>query len=483
MTNSTHLIATQVPGLDTVLGGGLRPGSLVFVLGPAGAGKTVLASQILFAGARRGSRCLIFSAFSEGHEKLTAHLQTFSFYDHGLLARQFTLLPLPSVIGDDIEAAGLEVSKTIREAGAHLVLIDGFQGIAGLIGNPTTVRRLLATLSTLALYLGVTLLVTLEGSGRDPAIGAQVTAADVVVGLEYTVAGWRHVRRLEVIKQRGHAPLPGLHSYRLSTDGLTVAPRLEALPRPPARPHATSRVAFGLPELDAVLGGGLPAGSVTFLAGAPGAGKTVLGLAWAQAAVQAGTQTVFLGFGEQPTQLRETAAAFGFPLDAALTTGALHMLHIVPVELDPDMVATRLLAALTPTTQRVVIDEIASLMVELGPRARDYLAALRTYLDNAGVTSLWLHEIEPFAGFQLNLTASPLTRLADNVLLLQQQWVQGTQHRVLATVKMRAGSAERTLRELVLEPGGIRVLAPDESAAGLLQAIVDQRGGTAPAAG
>ena len=158
-------------------------------------------------------------------------------------------------------------------------------------------------------------------------------------------------------------------------------------------------------------------------------------------------------------------------------------MHLLPVELNPDVVAARLLAALTPTTERVVIDELASLMAELGPRAGDYLTALRAALTAAGVTSLWLSEIEPFAGFRLNLTATPLTRIATNVLLLQQQWVQGVQRRVLAVVKLRAGQGERTLREVVLEPSGIRVLAPDASAPGLWQGMTDQGAGPAPGTG
>jgi len=51
-------LATGVPGLDVILGGGLPEFSFNLIIGPPGSGKTTLAHQIMFA-LRRGSgrRC------------------------------------------------------------------------------------------------------------------------------------------------------------------------------------------------------------------------------------------------------------------------------------------------------------------------------------------------------------------------------------------------------------------------------------------
>src|SRR5258708_5726165 len=52
----------------------------------------------------------------------------------------------------------------------------------------------------------------------------------------------------------------------------------------------TSRQKFGIEALDRLLGGGLLPGTLTVLAGATGAGKTQLGLRWADAGLKADGQ-------------------------------------------------------------------------------------------------------------------------------------------------------------------------------------------------
>jgi circadian clock protein KaiC len=46
--DDTNTITTGVPGLDDILGGGLVRGGLYLIEGMAGAGKTILSSQIGF---------------------------------------------------------------------------------------------------------------------------------------------------------------------------------------------------------------------------------------------------------------------------------------------------------------------------------------------------------------------------------------------------------------------------------------------------
>lgn len=279
------------------------------------------------------------------------------------------------------------IAGYIRRTGVNIVLLDGFQGAELVLPEQVRMREVLSALAVQIRYLDVTLLVTMAGDVRDPRLHNELTVADVAIGLHYTLAGSRHYRGLEVTKQRGRPQWPGLHSYRLNEQGLEVFPRLESYPLQPTPPQRTERVPFGLPELDELLGGGLTTGTTTLLAGAPGVGKTTLGLFWSVANARPDAQTLFVTFSEQPEQLRLKASAFGIDLDTAQAKQSIRILRIAPTDLNPDWIAALVLGELASgKIRRVVFDDIGVLVHELGERTRDYLGRLNDILYGTDVT-------------------------------------------------------------------------------------------------
>lgn len=490
---------TGVPNLDDVLGGGLPRGSLAIIVGPPGSGKTTLANQMAFAAARMQRKAMVFTALSEPTSKLIAHLRTFSFFDPEMIGDRVQFLSLQQFLTNGLAATGEEMIATAHRAGAGLVVLDGFRGIRGVDVDQQAARRFLFDVGTTLSTLGTTTIITSEADARDPDFFPEATTADVIIGLHYQLRGVRQWRNVEIIKMRGAAPVNGLHGFGLNGDGVVVYPRMEAriaeldgwveqldqFPSPP--PTSLPRAEFGLPELDAALNGGLTRGTSTLLVGSLGSGKTFMALHFAVAGARAGEPTVFLGFRESTGQLLQKTAPFtlGADLQAALSPGGnLTLIRWPPVELDPNIVADRLLAALdTMGAKRLVVDSIAEMergVYDYSPnRVYNYMAALMEALRTRNVTSLFIKEVRQQATPEIDFSDEPISVLAENVISLRQVDYRGHLHRLIAVLKTRFSAHDTsTLREFtILPPQGIHVLSLLESDAGLMVGLGDPNAG------
>ncbi|HEX5689505.1 MAG TPA: ATPase domain-containing protein, partial [Roseiflexaceae bacterium] len=460
---------------------GVTHPALVVIIGNPGAGKTILASQIIFNAASQGTKTLVFTTFSEGNTQYIQHLQTLAFFDEASLGDTLQVFSLASVMTEQDSSAAAAIARIIRVSGAKLVLLDGFQGAVSLGLGEHDMRLLLAELSNRIRYLDATILVTIAGATRNSHFNEQLTVADIAIGLDYSVEGRRHQRLLEIAKLRGRAQWPGLHSYAITGAGVEIFPRLESYPLTQVHQNTDTRVPFHLPELDQLMEGGPNTATTTLLAGAPGVGKTTLGLHWAVAEARPDATSVFLSFAEHQEQLERKAAAFGLDLRAAIASSSVRVVRMSSADLNPDRVAQIIMGELrSGAVRRLVIDDIAVLLHELGERTRDYLSALNDIVYNANISSMYLLEITPFDGLRVNLTNTPLASLGDNIIVVQQYEITGLLRRLLAVLRMRLSFFDRTLRELVLDETGIRILSPEATEAGLLAAGAHMSGGVAP---
>jgi circadian clock protein KaiC len=490
---------TGVPNLDSVLGGGLPRGSLVLVMGLPGSGKTTIASQIALTAAKSGKTALILTSLSESTSMLIRHLASYNFFDRSLIGGRIQFLSLQQVLKQGLQAVAASIFAEVRRIHADYVLLDGFRGIQSIETSAYAAREFLYDIGATLNALGVTTLITSETDPRDPRFFPEATTADVILGLHYSLLGVRQVRGIEVVKARGRAPLPGVHALVLDDRGATVFPQLEerALTEPLAEQPSTAlggdrgatsaaarsieRVAFGVPELDAMLRGGIPRATCTLLIGSLGAGKTLLALTYALGGIRAGEQVVWLGFRESRAQLLQIGQTFAPHMDlsrALAPGGQLTLLEMPPIKIEADVLADQLLEALDRTgAQRVVIDSIAEMeravLRGIDPqRLEDYLAALLQALRRRNITALLIKESDKAVAASLELSADALSLLAENVLLLQHIPYQGHLHRILSVVKLRFSDHDTAIREFrIRAPEGIQVLRPFESESGVLEGI------------
>ncbi len=80
-------LLTRIHGLDAILHGGLLPSGIYIVMGPPGAGKTVLGNQLCFNHVAAGGRAVYIGLLSETHTQMFAHLQSVTFFTQAPIAQ------------------------------------------------------------------------------------------------------------------------------------------------------------------------------------------------------------------------------------------------------------------------------------------------------------------------------------------------------------------------------------------------------------
>jgi circadian clock protein KaiC len=469
------LLDTGIPYLDSLLGGGLPRGAIAMVVGAPGTGKTTLAQQMAFHAASQGAVTLYLTGYSETHAKLLAYGRGFRFFvpQHvGTLVQYLSLADLLARGADETERS---IVQTAREQQARLVILDGYRSIRRLLGDEPTSTDFLYSLGSKLALIGVTTVVAAEGDVDAPERYGELTVSDTVIGLTRRRHGERYRRTLDVVKIRGMAPIEGLHAFDIGPEGLEIYPRFEATVSPDDAPPSGPRAGFGISDLDGMFGGGLPGGTATLVAGAPGVGKTLLGLHFLMAGAGKGEPGLLVSFVEDGTRLREKARAFGMDLEAEERAGRIRLLTIPSFALDPDRVARLLREDVEHrAVRRVVIDSASELDQTFSDRVRapDYFAALAHYLRAHEVTTYLTLNIPKIVGQELDLTDSAVAMLAENVTLLRYVEYRGRLQRLLSVLKMRTSAHDDTLHTYEITDGvGIRLLGAAPPARGLLTGI------------
>ena len=263
-----------MPGLDEILGGGLPEYSFNIVAGAPGGGKTTLAHQVLFANATPERPGLYFTVLGEPAIKMLRYQQQFSFFDAKKLGTAVRFVNLSQVaLEHDLGTVLAEIVKEVEAANPGFVVVDSFRTVVRKASGGAGEADLQAFVQRLALHLTIWQATTFligeytEGEVRDNPV---FTVADGLFWLHQQVERNSIVRKLQVMKLRGQASVPGLHTFRITSDGLQAFPRTFGLTGRKDRPRDRRRLSCGVPELDAVMGGVLPEGDSLLIAGPSG---------------------------------------------------------------------------------------------------------------------------------------------------------------------------------------------------------------------
>jgi circadian clock protein KaiC len=470
-----NLLPTGVPGLDEVLGGGLPEFSFNLIVGPPGSGKTTLAHQMMFALATKKRPAVFFTVLGEPPLKMFRYQQQFAFFDVSRIDESVRFVNL----SDDVASGKLErvlarITQEVETCAAGLVFVDSFRSIMvearhqprGALGLQQFIQQLGIHLSS---WQATTFLVGEYPSATDP--HPVFTLADGLLSLEQSVFRNSMVRQLQVMKMRGLSSRPGRQTFRISGRGIEVFPaaliRDDHETMPPAESRPTKlRLAMGVPGLDDMLGGGLPAGYSMLVAGPSGSGKTILATAFLAEGVRRGEPGVIVAFEQSPSQSNTRT------IHDMVRAGQVGLLNTRSLDLSIDEVVQRLLGLIHRTkAKRVVIDSLSGFELAVAPGFREdfrqSLFRMVAVLAGYGVTVLMTSELEDrYTDLRFSPYGSAF--LTDAIIVERYIEIESHLRRVIAVVKVRGSTHSKELRLYEITDEGILIGEPVRDHEGLL---------------
>ncbi len=229
MTSRVHIrrLSTGVPGLDTALGGGLPELSFNVVAGAPGAGKTMLAHQFMFNNASADRKAIYFTIFGEPAIKMLRYQQQFEFFDSSKIDGIIRFVHL----GEDMIQGGLtrvieRIQQELEAAAAGIVVVDSFRSVVRLASathdDQMDLERFVQVLALMLTSYEATTFLVGEYLEQETNSNPVFTVADGIIWIYQTVVRNSVVRRLQVLKMRGQAQVPGMHTVRLSDRGMRI---------------------------------------------------------------------------------------------------------------------------------------------------------------------------------------------------------------------------------------------------------------------
>lgn len=480
-------MATGVEGLDNILEGGFPANRIYLLEGEPGTGKTTLALQFLLEGVKLGEPVL-YVTLSETKEELLAVADSHGWSLDGI--EIYELVPSEDSLKPETQytifhPSEIELNETTSAVLAEVerirprrVVFDSLSEMRLLAREPLRFRRQILALKQYFAGQQSTVLL-LDDKVTEGRRDLQVQSiAHGVVSLEHlSVEYGGERRRLRIIKLRGARYRGGYHDFNIETGGIRVFPRLIAAEH--RLEFLKGSVTSDVPELDALLGGGLSRGSSTLMLGPAGSGKSSLGAQFAAAAAARGEHASIFVFDEILETYVARAAGIGTDIRSHIKDGLINLQQVDPAELAPGEFAYGVLRSVSRDNARVIVIDSLNGYLNAMPEERFLtiqMHELLTFLNQQGIVTILVMAQHGFLGSSM-ATPVDVSYLADTVLMLRYFESEGAVHRAISVVKKRTGSHENTIRELKITSRGIRVGEPLMKFTGVLTGVPSYSGG------
>ncbi|MHB1174433.1 MAG: ATPase domain-containing protein [Sulfuriferula sp.] len=465
MSNKVNIrrLPTGVPGLDNMLGGGLPEFSFNLIAGTPGSGKTTLAHQIMFSLAKPDNRALFFTVLGEPALKMLRYQQQFSFFDITKVNQSIRFVNLSAdLLEGNFDRVLERIAEEVKAFAPSLVFVDSFRSVVQSARQEeqgaTELQRFVQHLGMQMTSWQATTFLIGEYLLPEAESSPVFTVADGILWLSQNLHHNSMVRKMQVVKMRGQAQAPGLHTFRINDAGIQVFPRAiiqrnAAVGSAPKVSAGEERVSMGIAGLDEMLGGGLPAGYSLLVVGPSGSGKTVLATEFLAEGVRLGETGVIAAFEKSPSQLLSNK------LHALVKAGHVGVIDTRSLDLSIDEALNDLIVMIKQKqAKRVVIDSLSGFELALAPEFqedfRGSLYRMVAELTNMGVTILMTSELED-RYTDLRFSSFGSAFLADAIIVQRYIEIGGQFKRVLSVVKVRASAHSKDIRLFDIDDAGI----------------------------
>lgn len=475
VVDSPEQLSSGIEELDQVLRGGFGSGRMYLVYGEPGVGKTLLGMHFLEAGLER-DETVLFVHGEESREELLVNgaelgidLDGACFLDLGpeseyfVEQRSYDLVD-PSDVERDQYAT--DIHGTVDEVDPDRIVVDPITQLRHVEPDGYRFRQRILSFMRFLKQRGSTVLGTATPAPEKEYDTEIRSLSDGIVELSRGTDG----RRIDVVKHRTFGQRDGDHGMEIRDRGIEIFPALT--PGNHERTAGHDRVRSGVDGFDALVGGGFDSGTVTFISGPTGVGKTTLGTTFlAQAAADDMSAVSYLfeedvetytnrseSVGIPVTELRERDRLAVEPVEP-LARSAEEFAHVVKTRVERDDVDV------------VMIDGIDGYTTSIQGDGRSLvrkLHALTRYLTDMGVTVLITDEITDVTGIS-SATSVDASYVADNIVFLSYVEVNSTLRKVVGVLKKRTGDFEHSLRRFEITSDGIHIGDPLTGVRGILE--------------
>ena len=473
-----ELVASGIPELDDLLNGGYVQGRTYLLQGVSGTGKSLLGQHFLQAGLDADETVVYIHGEESRHDilvnaaRLGVDIQDAEFLDIGpgtdffAEDKSYNLVEATEV---ESERFTQDIKQVIEDVDPVRILIDPITQLQYVEQDQYQYRKRLQSLIRFLRDRQVTTVATRtlnRQSTPETTHDDFESLSDGVINLYLD----EHERRIAVPKHRGLGQIDGTHGLEIRAHGIEVYPQI--IPDHDNRTFDPELIPTGHDALDALLGGGIERGTVSFVSGPTGIGKSVTGAQILSGIVDRGGVALGYLFEESIDQFVHRSEALGLPITELQAQGSVQLTETEPLLRSAEEFGQHILnQADEHEPDAVFIDGLSGYKISLqgdDQRLVRRLHGLTRVLKNRGISVIIMDEADRLTGLP-KATSTNTSYIADNIVFLTYVEVDGELDRAIGVIKKRLGDFDNRFHRFSIEPGeGLVIKDPFDNVQGIM---------------